>query len=232
MPHINVLMTCLFPVRRRTRIFLWLMALMAASSGIGAQDRKETAYDLIESLRAGLVVMRLPTSQAKIDTLEAMRGRATDEKAIRRIEKELAKTIEDRDKLTTGYLDAMRAEYRFSDAAYVFDRELLDPGTAKLRFITPRGDSIVSWRDADPARLFLLRFERTSDSAVEALVVYGPDGRVPPDPFPSAFVLGGLSSFWNGLMGKSHEQWRIRSMNKRFADFYHSVRAIRGAEKD
>lgn len=232
MPHINVLMTCLFPALRPTRAFIWLLAFIAASPGIGAQDRKETAYDLIESLHAGILVMRLPTAQAKIDTLNAMRGRATDEKAIRRIEKELAQTIEDRDKLTTAYLAAMRSEYTFSDAAYVFDRELLDPGTARLRFITPRGDSIVSWRDAEAARLFLLRFERTSDSAVDALVVYGPDGRIPADPFPSAFVLGGLSSFWNGLMGKSHETWRIRSMNKRFKDFYHSVQAIRSAGKD
>jgi hypothetical protein len=232
MPHINVLMTCLFPALRPTRAILWLLALMAASPGIGAQDRKEATYDLIESLHAGILVMRLPTAQAKIDTLEAMRGRATDVKAIRRIEKELAKTIEDRDKLTTGYLAAMRSEYTFSDAAYVFDRELLDPGAARLRFITPRGDSIVSWRDTESSRLFLLRFERTSDSAIDALVVYGPDGRVPPDPFPSAFVLGGLSSFWNGLMGTPHEIWRIRSMNKRFKDFYQSVQAIRGAGKD
>jgi hypothetical protein len=231
MPHINVLMTCLFPALRPTRAFIWLLAFIAASPGIGAQDRKETAYDLIETLHEGILVLRLPTSQTKIDTLEAMRGRATDEKAIRRIEKELAQTIEDRDKLTTGYIAAMRSAYTFSDAAYVFDREMLDPGTAQLRFLTSQGDSIVSWRDADPARVFLLRFERTSDSAIDALVVYGPDGRVPADPFPSEFVLGGLSSFWNGLMGKSQETWRIRSMNKRFADFYHSVQAIRGAKE-
>lgn len=232
MPHFNVLMTCLFPATRRTRPFLGLLAFLVAMPGIGAQDRREPAYDLIESLHAGILVMRLPTAQAKIDTLEAMRGRATDEKAIRRIEKELAKTIEDRDKLTTGYLAGMRAEYTFSAAAYVYDRELLDPDEAKLRFITPRGDSIVAWRDADHARLFLLRFERTSDSAIDALVVYGPDSRIPPEPFPSAFVLGGLSSFWNGLMGKSHEIWRIRSMNKRFTDFYHSVQQVRGAKTE
>jgi hypothetical protein len=213
------------------RPFLWMLAFMTAIPCAGAQDRKETAYDLMESLHAGILVLRLPTAQAKIDTLEAMRSRATDEKAIRRIEKELAKTIEDRDKLATSYLAAMRSEYTFSDAAYVYDRELLDPDETNLRFITPAGDSIVAWRDVDHARLFLLRFERTSDSAIDALVVYGPDGRIPPDPFPSAFVLGGLSSFWNGLMGTAHEQWRIRSMNKRFTDFYHSVRMIRDAEK-
>lgn len=231
MPHFNVLMTCLFPATRMMRPFLWIMAVMAFLPTAGAQDRKETAYDRIESLHAGILVLRLPTAQAKIDTLEAMRSRATDEKAIRRIEKELAQTIADRDKLTTGYLAAMRAEYTFSAAAYVYDRDLLDPDEAKLRFITPRGDSTVAWRDADHSRLFILRFERTSDSAIDALVIYGPDGRIPPDPFPSAFVLGGLSSFWNGLMGKSHEVWRIRSMNKRFTDFYRSVRMIRDAEK-
>lgn len=194
--------------------------------------QKQAAYDAIEQLHDGVLVLRIPTQQTKIDTLEAMLRRSTDATARKRLEKELTKTIEDRDQRSTAYRAAFQSEYDFSAAAYLFDRELLTPATAQARFFTPAGDSVVALSAVDPARLFYLRFERTSDSGIEALILYGPDGRIPPEPFPAEFALGGLSNLWNSLMGKSHEMWRIRTMNKRFGDFLHGVRSIQKADAD
>lgn len=233
MPHFDVLMTCLFVIKRgRTKRIpiLLLASLVVLLPSAGAQ--KKDAYTLIERLHEGLLVLRLPADQSKIDTLGAMLSRAQDDHTRKKIEKELSRTIEARDRRNTAWLAAMRSAYRFSVAGCVMDRELRDRGLARITWFTARGDSIAPLSTADPSKLFMLRFERTADSAIDALVIYGPDGRQPPEPFPSAFILGGLNRVWNSLMGKNHALWRIQSMQRRLEDFLQGVRAIEAAQKD
>lgn len=210
------------------------MALALLCTGLpvvtGQPSQREEAYRQIEALRQGILLLRLPTDQNKLDTLEALRRRATSEKAILAIEKELATTIADRDRRTRAYTEALRSSYRFSRAAYVFDREAKDPESALIHFVTSAGDSVVRWSQVDPTRLFQLHFGQSSDAGIDALIVHDPEGRVPPEPFPSTFALGGFNSLWNGLVGAGHEMWRIRSINRRFASFYLGVQRIRAAE--
>jgi len=230
MPHLNVLTQCLLPRLRRTWLSAAALLLACLPALSGQASQREQAYRQIGELRQGILVLRLPTDQNKIDTLESLRRRATGEKARKAIDKELAATIAGRDRRTEAYTKALREAYRFSKAAYVFDREVMHPESALLHFITPAGDSVVRWSQVDPSRMFQLHFDHTPDSGIEALIVHGPDGRIPPDPFPSIFLLGGFNSFWNGLMGTGHEMWRIRSINKQFASFYLGVERIRAAE--
>ena len=75
----------------------------------------------IKELREGTLVIRFPTYTSKIDTLTAMAGRTKDPKNKERLEKELNKTIQERDTLLADYIEAFKTKYDFSKVAYICD---------------------------------------------------------------------------------------------------------------
>lgn len=177
----------------------------------------------IKELREGNLIVRIPTYKAKIDTLTAMNERSTDPKNQKRIRKQLQETIEQRDTLFADYVTAFKNSFQFCPVAYYFDYDAKDLNLA--RYYNLEGEHIAV-ADLSEKPLFYLHFERTTDSKVDALIVYNRFLKKIPDPFPNDFARGGLNFLFVGLSDKKFPTWRVEKMNKRFFGFLEQVEAL------
>ena len=119
-----------------TRIELYKLLIISAISmtasawSLPAYGQMTTPSYSIKELREGSLIIRFPTYTSKIDTLTAMAGRTKDPKNKERLEKELKKTIQERDTLLADYVEAFKTKYDFSKVAYIFDYDARNLNTA------------------------------------------------------------------------------------------------------
>ena len=171
----------------------------------------------IKELREGTLVIRFPTYTSKIDTLTAMAGRTKDPKNKERLEKELNKTIQERDTLLADYIEAFKTKYDFSKVAYIFDYDARNLNTAT--YYNLDGERIAV-ADLSEKPLFYLYFEGTAVDAQEALVVYNRNLQKIPAPFPNDFILGGINVLFLKISNKKFPSWRVGRMNKQFYKYH------------
>ena len=119
-------------------IILWI--IIPALSGVytlhsQAPDPKQSIRDL----KQGILLVRMPASKAKIDTLKAMIARS-DKGSKDRLQKMLDETIQDRDSTLAQYTRAFRDAYHFSESGYYFDYEGHDHQSA--HYYKMNGDPI------------------------------------------------------------------------------------------
>jgi len=174
----------------------------------------------IKELREGTLVIRFPTYTSKIDTLTAMAGRTKDPKNKERLEKELNKTIQERDTLLADYIEAFKTKYDFSKVAYIFDYDARNLNTAT--YYNLDGERIAV-ADLSEKPLFYLYFEGTAVDAQEALVVYNRNLQKIPAPFPNDFILGGINVLFLKISNKKFPSWRVGRMNKQFYKYHAEV---------
>ncbi|HSF90110.1 MAG TPA: hypothetical protein VLA46_11870, partial [Saprospiraceae bacterium] len=167
----------------------------------------------IKALREGSLIIRFPTYTSKIDTLTAMAGRTKDPKNKERLEKEIKKTIQERDTLFADYIEAFKTKYDFSKVGYIFDYDARNLNTATYYNLFGERLAIA---DLSEKPLFYLFFERTAVDAQDALVVYNRNLQKIPAPFPNDFIRGGINVLFLKISNKKFPSWRVGKMNKLF----------------
>lgn len=171
----------------------------------------------IRELKDGFLIVRIPASKAKIDTLQAMATRAKDEKSKHQIQKQLNSAIQERDTLLADYMEAFRNFYRFSNAAYYLDYEGRDLRKAPMYKMD--GSPLLK-EEIGMKPVYYLHFERTPESHIEALVIYNVEGiRIPP-PFPNNFTQGGINFLFLKVSEKKFPSWRVDRINKRLYKYW------------
>ncbi len=167
----------------------------------------------IKELRQGTLIVRFPTDKPKIDTLTAMVSRSTDPKTKERLEKQLTKAIQERDTLFSNYISAFKNNFDYCPVGYYYDYDGRDLNKTSYYNLDAEGMAVA---DLSEKPLFYLHFERTTDSKIDALVVYNRSLQIIPDPFPNNFSRGGLNTLFLGLSDKTFPSWRVERMNTQF----------------
>ncbi len=189
-----------------------------SSNSIAAQSiEPETC---IKELRKGTLIIRIPTNKPKIDTLTAMVSRSTDPAKKDRLEKQLNEAIEERDSLFADYMFAFKNNFDFCTVGYMYDYDAKDLNTAHYYNLEEQEIAVA---DLSEKPLFYLYFERTTDSKIDALVVYNRSIRQIPGPFPNNFSRGGLNIIFLKLSGKNFPFWRVGKMNDQFHKYIDKV---------
>ena len=174
----------------------------------------------IMELKDGYLLVRMPTYKSKIDTLTAMTQRAQDPKDKARFEKLLQDAIGERDTLLSDYVKAFKLNYHFSKVAYYFDYDGHNLNTAS--YYNMDGERIAVG-DLSDQHLFYLYFERTAESAMDALVIYDRFGGRLPNPFPNNFTRTGVNFLFLKISDKNFPMWRVGKMDKSLFRYYETV---------
>ncbi|HZV43087.1 MAG TPA: hypothetical protein VFF90_01340 [Saprospiraceae bacterium] len=203
----------------------WIVVLAVLGlylSEIHISKAQNTFSDVaITNLHDGYLIVRFPTYTSKIDTLEAMLARTTDEKSKKKLNKIIHDTQAERDTFFNSYVRAFRSDYTFSKSAYIFDTDARNLNTAS--YYDMEGERI-SVGDLSESHLFYLYFERTEDSKIDAMVIYDRMQNKMRPPFPNEFAQGGLNLFFVKFSSKKFPAWRVGKMNKRLWKFYNEVK--------
>ncbi len=192
--------------------------LMLASAPLHSQADDPDAC--IKALREGTLLLRIPTNKPKIDTLQAMARRSTNPNTKKKLEKQLQQAIEERDTLFSDYVEAFQNDFDFCAVGYYFDYDGKDLNTAS--YYNLEGERI-SVADLSEKPIFYLFFEHTTDSKIDALVVYDRSLRKIHPPFPNDFSRGGLNTLFLGLSGRKFASWRVEKINKQFHKYIQRV---------
>ncbi len=176
----------------------------------------------IRDLREGYLIVRMPASKAKIDTLQSMIFRSTDNNSKHRLQRILDETTQERDSLLSDYTRAFRDYYHFSKTAYFFDYEGHD--LRKAVFYNMDG-SPFSKEDIHTKPVFYLFFERTEESHIDALVIYDVEGVRVPSPFPNNFIQGGINFLFLKVSARKFPAWRVDRINKRLFKYWEANRS-------
>ncbi len=171
-------------------------------------DPAKAAHDL----REGYLLVRFPAYRAKVDTLNAMIQRAEDPDKKARLEKMLSETRADRDRQHEEYKQAFASEYRYSKVAYFYDFDAHHLQSTTYYLLD--GMTILQ-EELAKYPLFYLHFERTSESRIDALVIYDQNGQKVPPPFPNNFSRGGINLIFLKIADRKFPAWRVEKMNKR-----------------
>ena len=198
---------------------LFTVALVIFSiSGLSGQEMD--AVNAIRELKDGYLIVRMPSSRAKIDTLSQMVNRTKDPRSKEKLVKMLQEAREKRDSLIADYTRAFKSRYNFSKVAYFMDQDASN--LASAHFYDMDGAQ-VKWDDISQKPYYFLYFERTEESKIDALVFHFSSGKKVPKPFPNNFSTGGLNVFFVKILEKSFADWRIGRINKKLHNFWRTV---------
>lgn len=208
---------------------IWLFAVTWAWIAFThpVQGQRSDPEEAIKALREGYLIVRLPSYRAKIDTLESMIGRSTNETQKIRLQRLLDETVESRDSLQQGYIRAFKHQYHFSKVAYFYDYDAHNLNTAKYYNLDSEPIAIGDIMDKP---LYYLFFERTVESKIDALVIYDRKLTIVPRPFPNNFSRGGLNFLFLKISDKNFPAWRVTKMQKQLIRYYNAVRMVEETE--
>lgn len=195
-----------------------LFAIFLTTNGLLSVHGQTTdPVTSIRDLKEGYLIVRMPAFKAKIDTLQSMLRRSTDNSSKVRIRKQLNDATEERDTLLADYTRAFRDLYHFSKAGYYFDFEGHDLRIAN--FYNMDGTPL-SKEELSTKPVFYLFFERTPESHIEAMVIYNAEGIKVPQPFPNNFIQGGINFLFLKVSDKKFATWRVDRINKRLTKYW------------
>ncbi|MEP6794798.1 MAG: hypothetical protein ABJB16_10765 [Saprospiraceae bacterium] len=198
-------------------VFIW-----ATNSLISLHAQTVDPVMSIHDLKEGYLLVRIPSSKAKIDTLQSMITRSSDNTSKIRMQRFLEEAREERDSLLADYTRAFRDYYHFSKTAYFFDYEGRD--LTKAHFFNMDGSPFLK-EEISTEPVFYLYFERTEESHIEALVIYNVEGLKVPPPFPNNFTRGGINFLFLKMSEKKFPAWRVDRINKRLFKYWEANRS-------
>lgn len=128
---------------------------LSAQSAGGIVD-KSIIMQKIRELRSGVLIVRLESDRRKMEALERLSndpGLAEKEKA--RIEGELAKAREEAALKTTGYVEAFRDAYDYSDVVFMYDYQTRAYQEGQITFFDASFKEVPGATVLDRAHLIL-----------------------------------------------------------------------------
>lgn len=198
----------------KTVITLSFVSLLSIVQGFSQSMPADSA---ILALKEGILVVRLPMYEKKLNILKQQREKALKPKTQAKWDKMIQKTEEEKTTMIQEYSDAFKQYYTFSGIAFVYDNEIRD------MIVRDTSGQILSTPLLSRDKLFFLFFERTEDSKVNAMVIHGPGKRPIKSPFPDAYTTGGISKLWADLTGKSNADGKVKNMNRKLHLFYANI---------
>lgn len=208
-----------------TTYLCWILtgyAILSISPGALIVAQAQKPADAIQNLREGLLIVRFPSMHSKIDTLQALIDRTTDEDTRKKWQKMRESTILERDALINDYAAAFKSSWIFSNVIYFMDYEAKKPG--QITYFDTDHQKTQIETDFPPEKKFYLHFERSEESKIESLVIYDVNRNKIPRPFPNSFSRGGLGFLFIKLMEKKIAEAKVSKMQKQLAKYYYAVK--------
>ncbi|MCB0586797.1 MAG: hypothetical protein KDD06_15935 [Phaeodactylibacter sp.] len=157
---------------------------------LSRQERTEIAHESIKTLKDGVLIVRLPFYQTKVDGLkDVLSSTGPDSPNRKRIEKQLEETLASRKEFNQNMMAAFGEAYDFSKVYF-----MPDTATASLKSGQLAGFFLNESLEPDPSiRLegkppyYILRFGSTSDmttDGLEAMVIMNDQFQDLDNPFP------------------------------------------------
>ncbi len=224
MPQFGHLLKAINGLLKTYKVLLFLGIAFLSKNNLDALHAQ--AVDPVQSirnLRDGYLLVRLPSSKAKIDTLQALVARSTDTSNKKHLQKQLDQAIEERDTLVADYTRALRDVYNFSKAGYYFDYESRNNASAHFYHVD---GTIIPKEELTSKPVFYMYFERTEESEIDALVIYNAAGKVIPPPFPNNFSRSGINFLFLKVSERSFPEWRIDKINKKLTRYWSENREM------
>lgn len=218
MPQIGQLLPVINGLLKTFKVLLLTgIPLLLMNGRHSLQAQSADPVQCIRDLKEGYLIVRFPSSKAKIDTLQAMVSRSTDSSTQKNLQKQLDEAIEERDTLLTDYIKAFREVYHFSKVAYFFDYDSHHSGSAHYY----RLDSTeIPKEELSLHPVFYMYFERTSEGEIEALVIRTASGEIVPPPFPNNFSRSGINFLFLKISQRTFPEWRVDKINKQLSKYW------------
>jgi hypothetical protein len=206
-------------------ILLFVLSLLPRSeAGVKAQvihtwEQQQKAYDLLEELETGTLIIILKTNSNKLEHLEnQLKGQDLSKAQRKRYQKIYDKEIEERTTILNSLTQAFNNLYRFSDFRFIYDYDLEKFQSGELDHFLDQDRVRDETISLDTSRSWFYLMERyTQDSEgsrVYALVVLDKDLNQIDAPFPNYVKLTsfGPVKIYKLIVGKSE-----------YVSMYHAV---------
>ena len=197
------------------------------------KERKKIAAEQIKKLREGVLVVRLPSNQRKIDALQALiDGGELNEKDQQRMEGQLNETIENTRKANKRIITGFNQHYNYSEVVFMLDTAVhaLKRGQHTDIFLN---DSLV----LDPAiklkgrDFFILRFGKLSQensTGFQAIILSDANFKDLYKPLPYFVRINRLGSIIGTILPRPEQAQRnvdkiVIKLNKNLRRFYHKA---------
>lgn len=212
---------------RRALLFLLLVNVGFGAFGqTSAGQRQAAAGESIRTLKDGVLVVRLSSGSRKIESLEKLIARTTNEKDRLRYQVMLEKTVQETRNQNLWLMEAFEKNYRFSKVLF-----MSDTASVQLKSGTRQGIFLNNDLQTDPALSLEGNFRTawygenpTSGKSGEGITVADAQWQDLPEPFP--FFTGRSSvrrmfeEFFNKATDQEHFAKLVTKFNQRLQAFY------------
>ena len=191
-------------IQKKWFVFVTILMLFSVAAGaqiIKGKTNKSIAEQAIIDLRDGALVLRLKSKHNKITKLEELLAKPDiDEKDRKKLEKELANTIRERDLFNTELVASFVAHYKFSAIYFMYDTSsvVLKNG-GKSGFLLDQDLKVDPEITITQDSFFVIysgTLDVTDRTGLEALIILDCRFEIIPSPFPYYVK---VNNFWSTL---------------------------------
>ncbi|MBP7274255.1 MAG: hypothetical protein KA974_10455 [Saprospiraceae bacterium] len=208
------------------RLLIIFFCLLLGNS-INAQSNEKTP---IETLKEGVLAVRLPSNNKKILAIEKMLENTKSEKEIKRLQKLRQETIDERDRTRKYMMQYFNTDYSFSQVVFFYDTAItkLAQGHPNDIFLNENGniDKNISVTNK---QILILNYGANTDpstsSGVSGASITDSKLKLVPAPFPNFVSITGIRLGWYKLNRSTATEALIarrlaKKINQKFKDFY------------
>lgn len=204
-----------------------LVCFNICQSNAQTNDPDYTAYDLIQDLRQGQVLVRLKSHHKKLEALNRELSRPdSDPEYRKRVEKEIRAIVSDRDSFNLNLMKAMKEHFVFCRSHFYYDKDhqlLKSKGYRAPLYLDSLLQPMSEARFAND-KFVIIAQGRTKGQDMEAFLFIDSTGVPLPGPFPSHLRLYAFRPVINALVSEDHYRenavWYAKHLNEKFEDLY------------
>ncbi|MCB0568565.1 MAG: hypothetical protein KDC66_02325 [Phaeodactylibacter sp.] len=219
-------------------LILLTSSLARAQEPAAAGSAQSRAVESINQLKAGTLLVRLPSQQAKIDAMQqVMASSNTSEAARDRLKSQIETTITNQRVFNLNMVQAFQEAYDFSKALFFYDTN-----TSRLKSGDQSGIFLDNNLEADPSirpgdgPFFILHFGSTSSETsdgVEAMIILDSQFERLEKPFPFYQRLNDFSAFIGSFLPKPNQKTEdalriVGKLNKKLHTYFQQAQAGKG----
>jgi len=216
----------------RSVVIFALLFLFSIPAQAQAQqtDPKERGKAVLDDLRSGVLIVRLPSDHRKTTALqEALDNDDLSETNKNYLQRELEGTKIERKKLNEELMQAFAENYTFSDVLFMYDTamSLLNDGRQRGYFLDSmlQVDERLSLENRPYAVLRWGNTDQSTSTGAESLVLMDAQGENLTPPFPHAFKINRIGYLFNKFFSPSVAEERnfekiVQKIEKQWTNFY------------
>ncbi len=206
-------------------ILPFLILPLLALPSLNAQD----TLSAIEELKKGVLLVRLPSNQRKIQTMEEVLANAESASSRRQLKKRLEATREETRLFNESMVAAFREKYSFSDYRFFYDYQTpaLKQGNWDGIFLNENLEETPGL-EPESGPFMVLGFGKTKkdySDGVEAMYFMDQELERMQEPFPYYQRLNDLAAFFYGIFPAPNQELRdalrvVEKMNVKLQKHY------------